>query len=133
MPAVPGLGELKERIYVELLGGRAGTPGELAEQLAAGEEETRAAMRTLQEHGLVGLDGDRACPAPPARIGHCVAAGEEARAVHPVRTALHRAVYPVRKARTAVDDVAASSGRAGRSSVVTPRAWFIAASSCSRW
>src|SRR3954471_8189190 len=62
MLAALGLGELEQRIYLELLAGHGGSSAELAGRLGAG---TRQAVEALHRHGLVRMDGDLVRPAPP--------------------------------------------------------------------
>ncbi|XVU22457.1 hypothetical protein ACQPZJ_35025 [Actinoplanes sp. CA-054009] len=65
MLAALGLTDLEQRVYVEVLSGRAGTVAELAERTTSGLEEVRAAVDELREQRLVRVDGDRVSPAPP--------------------------------------------------------------------
>jgi DNA-binding CsgD family transcriptional regulator len=60
-----GLAELEQRIYAELLAGRAGTPAELAERLGVPVGEIAAAVEGLAAVGLIRLEKEQVTAAPP--------------------------------------------------------------------
>ncbi|MFC3502170.1 helix-turn-helix domain-containing protein [Micromonospora krabiensis] len=60
-----GLTKPQEKVYLELVGGRPGTAGELAERLALGAAEVEDALAGLARFGLVRLDAGRAGAVPP--------------------------------------------------------------------
>ncbi|MFG1995525.1 hypothetical protein ACGFJ7_36680 [Actinoplanes sp. NPDC048988] len=59
------MSELEERVYVEVLSGRAAAVAAFADRTQAGLIEVRAAVDKLREQRLVAVDGDRVSPAPP--------------------------------------------------------------------